>query len=148
MPPDMGVSMLMQYLDNLGLITLCKVKLKAMGYLPRTCRKAPAVTEGILLLRSDASHSQQPLSLTAGKLITNLRPKSRIPVLTTTPSFLQVILNLTSGLEEKKMKRRKREKEFQRAWCLIQIHILFQGYGALRERRDTSVILIKSLNWR
>lgn len=45
--------------------------------------------------------------------MTNLRPKSRIPVLTTTPSFLQVILILTRGLEEKKIKRRKREQEIE-----------------------------------
>lgn len=53
----MGVSELMQYLDNLGSAAVCEVKTQAAGYLPRTCRKAPAVTEGTLLLRSDASHS-------------------------------------------------------------------------------------------
>lgn len=79
--------------------------------------------------------------------MTNLRPKSRIPVLTITPSFLQVILILTRGLEEKKMKRRKKSKR-RGAWFLIQIHILFQGYTALREQWNISVILIKPLNWR
>ena len=55
-----------------------------------------------------------------------------------------------SGGEKKKKKTRwkGRKKSERECGFLIQIHILFQGYGALREQRDTSVILIKSLNWR
>lgn len=54
----------------------------------------------------------------------------------------------SGGEKDETEKEREKESKAWGAWFLIQIHILFQGYIALREQWNTSVILIKPLNWR